>query len=94
MANYIDQLQKRPVRARHRIAFFVSFFITIIIFGVWLSIFYIRVQSPEESKEASSINSPLTAVKQNSIDAYHGIIAQMADFRGALKAVVSAVQGH
>jgi spore maturation protein SpmA len=94
MTSYLEKIQKKPERARHRIAIFVSLFVTIIIFGVWASIFYIRLKAPTESPAAISINSPLASVKENTAQAYAGITEQFGEFKVRFARLLKTVKGQ
>ena len=60
--NHIENMRQKPVHVRKQYAFFVSFGITVLIFGIWISAhtFSLDPQAAEIAKKASPVKT-LTA---------------------------------
>lgn len=86
MLHYIERLRQKPERARRRYAFAISFFIVIIIAGVWAANRFYFLSAPQGSQNAVADNpSPVQSILKTFSDGY-------ANVRSAIKNITPSAK--
>ncbi|MSR73305.1 hypothetical protein EXS61_01725 [Candidatus Parcubacteria bacterium] len=83
MFNFIEKLKTQPEQKKQAIAFFTSFFIVAIIFGVWLSVHFFSV-SDDVVAIKENTSSPFQSLNENLASSFEGIKGVVADFKGEM----------
>jgi hypothetical protein len=86
MFEYLEQLRKKPLSVRKRIAFFVALSFAGFIFVIWLSIIFpdFRKNEALQANVLSSEPSPITTLGSQIDDGVSEIGSKISDLKNAL----------
>lgn len=91
MLQFLENLKQKPESTKKYIAFSVAFFVSGIIFVVWLSVIYPDFRAKQDRKEyVSEIEkSPLTTLKESITTGVSGIKEEISKAKESLLATSS-----
>jgi hypothetical protein len=80
--DYLEQLRKKPVAYRKRVAFFGSVALTVLIFMIWLSTWSAGTVPPADSKDFWGDLKPIEEIKNSTVSFYSSVVKAGSDLFG------------
>ncbi len=89
MFDWLDKLREKSEKDRFKVAIFIAFFITFIIFLVWLSVMSLRFAAPveENANPAEEELSPLSVFHKNISQVLNNGISSFKNIKDNLNSV-------
>ncbi len=91
MFQFIDNLRQKPDKTKKQVAFLVAFFITGIIFVVWLSVIYPNFKN-QENKEAvasSTESSPFSTFSSTFGSGFKALGEQFGELKDTISSITA-----
>lgn len=80
---YIEHLRSKPERTRTRIAFFVSFVVTSLIFTGWMMSLYGTEKEEDVFVAESAVAEPLSSLSGTALNAFNTVKGGLVDLKDA-----------
>ncbi len=70
LIDYIQKLQEKTPREKHKIAFFTSLGISVFIFVIWISVVKVELRTDTSDTNTADLATPLKSLSASVSDAY------------------------